>query len=131
MKLDRVLGGVTALIVRTCDPDRIVLFGSCAKGLQNVDSDLDILVIGDFQGSTFLRGLDLRQQLTGYPIRIDLHLATPAEVDAESRTPFGFLTSVLASGEDLYLKSVATAHPQSSRSHHSSSLTCVGDHAKN
>ncbi len=113
MKLDRVLGGLTALIVRTCDPEPIVLFGSCAKGLQNVDSDLDILMIGDFRGSPFLRELDLRQQLIGYPIRVDLHLATPGEVDAESRKPFGFLISVLASGEDLYedlyLRSAPTA----------------------
>jgi predicted nucleotidyltransferase len=104
MKLDRVLGRLTALIVRACDPERIVLFGSCAKGLQNVESDLDILVIGHFHGSPFLRGVELRQLLIGYPIRVDLHLVTPGEMDAEAGKPFGFLTSVLASGKDLYLR---------------------------
>ena len=108
MRLDRVLGRLTTLIVRTRDPERIVLFGSSAKGLQNVDSDLDILVIGDFKGSPFLRGLDLRQQLVGYPIRVDLHLVTPREIEAESSKPFGFVTSVLTSGRALYLRSALT-----------------------
>ncbi len=102
MKLGRVLGRLTALIVRTCDPERIVLFGSCAKGLQNVDSDLDILVIGDFKGSPLLRGHELQQLLIGYPIRVDLLLVTPREVAAESGKPFTFLASVLANGQDLY-----------------------------
>lgn len=113
MKLDRVLGGLTALIVRTCDPERIILFGSCTKGLATIDSDLDILVIGDFNGSPLLRGLELRQLLTGYPIRVDLHLVTPREVDTESSKPFGFLTSVLAGGEDLYRRAAPGCAAQS------------------
>jgi predicted nucleotidyltransferase len=122
MKLDRILGRLTALIVRTCDPERIVLFGSCVKGLENVDSDLDILVIGDFNGSPFLRAAELRQLTIAYPIRVDLHLVTPREVDAESRKPFGFLASVLASGKTLYLRN---ENPTELLAGHSVSLTCA------
>jgi predicted nucleotidyltransferase len=124
MNLDRVLGRLTALIVRTCDPERVVLFGSCAKGLDNVESDLDILVIGDFHGSPFLRQRELRQLLVGYPIRVDLHLVTRREVEAESGKPFGFLSSVLASGKDLYLRG------ESHNSQAASRLTCTGSGAK-
>jgi predicted nucleotidyltransferase len=46
-----LLRRVTPLIVTACDPEKIMLFGSYAKGQQNRDSDLDILVIGDFRGS--------------------------------------------------------------------------------
>lgn len=111
MKLDGLLHGITSLIVSACDPEKIVLFGSYAKGMQNADSDLDILVIGNFQGSRFLLGQELQQLLHGYPMHIDLHVATPWEVDAESMKPFGFLSSVLASGVVLYLSSPSSGAP--------------------
>jgi len=104
MKIDGVLQKITALIVQSCNPERIVLFGSHAKGQANLESDLDILVIGDFHKSRFLRGQELRELLHFYPIRIDLHVVTQEEVDAESVRPFGFLSSALASGMCLYLR---------------------------
>jgi uncharacterized protein len=102
MKLAGVLGRITALIVQTCDPETIVLFGSYAKGQENAESDLDILVIGNFYASHFLRGQELRELLHRYPMRIDLHVVTPQEVAAEAARPLGFLRSALASGIILY-----------------------------
>ena len=102
MKLKGVLRKITALIIQSCDPETIVLFGSHAKGQANLDSDLDILVIGNFHESRYLRGQELRELLYRYPIRIDLHVVTPQEVNAESTKPLGFLSSALASGVVLY-----------------------------
>lgn len=102
MKLEGVLRNITALIVRCCDPDTVMLFGSYAKGQDNSESDLDLLLIGDFRGSSYLRAREVRQLLRRYPIRIDLHLVTPDEVINESHRSHGFLSSVLASGRILY-----------------------------
>jgi uncharacterized protein len=104
VKLERALRSITALIVQCCDPEAVLLFGSYAKGQDNPDSDLDFLVIGDFRGSPYLRGLEVRELLRRYPIRIDLHFVTPEEVAGESRKPHGFLSSVLASGRIMYRK---------------------------
>ena len=104
MKLEGVLHRVTALIVRACDPEMVVLFGSYAKGQQNTDSDLDIMVIGNFQEPPFLRGLELRGLLHRYPICIDLHMVTPQEIAAKMAKPFGFVSSVIASGITLYAR---------------------------
>lgn len=104
MRLDGLLLRVTSLIVGACDPETIVLFGSYAKGHENADSDVDILVIGDFQISSFLLGQELRQLLHSCPIRIDLHVVTRSAVEAESQKPYGFLSSILSSGQFLYLK---------------------------
>lgn len=104
MKPERALRSITALIVRCCDPEAVLLFGSFAKGQDNLDSDLDLLVIGDFRDSPYLRGLEVRELLRRYPIRIDLHLVTPEEVAIELRKPHGFLSSVLASGRITYRK---------------------------
>lgn len=102
MKLEQPLRTITALIVQCCDPEAILLFGSYAKEQDNLDSDLDLLVIGDFQGSPYLRGDEVRELLRRYPIRIDLHFVTPEEVTAESHRPYGFLSSVLSSSRVLY-----------------------------
>jgi predicted nucleotidyltransferase len=102
MKLERALRSITALIVQCCDPEAVLLFGSFAKGQDNLESDLDILVVGDFRESPYLRGHEVRQLLWRYPIRIDLHLVTPEEVAAESRKPYGFLSSALAGSRIMY-----------------------------
>lgn len=104
MKLEQALRSITALIVRCCDPEAVLLFGSYAKGQGDPDSDLDFLVIGDFRESPYLRTHEVRELLRCYPIRIDLHLVTPEEVAVESRKPYGFLSSVLASGRIMYEK---------------------------
>jgi uncharacterized protein len=104
VKLEKALRSITALIVRCCDPEAVLLFGSYAKELDNPDSDLDLLVIGDFRGSPYLRGHEVRELLRRYPIRVDLHLVTPEEVADEARKPYGFLSSVLASSRIMYQK---------------------------
>ena len=104
MKLEQALRSITELIVQCCDPEAVLLFGSYAKGQDNLDSDLDILVIGDFLEAPRLRGHEAQGLLQRYPIRIDLHLVTPEEVAIESRKPYGFLSSVLASSRIIYKK---------------------------
>jgi hypothetical protein len=65
------------------------------------------LVIGNFQGFPFLLGQELRQLLYFCPMRIDLHVATLQEAEAELAMPFGFLSSVLSNGVVLYSRSEA------------------------
>jgi len=103
-----LLRRVTSLIVTACDPEKVILFGSYAKGQQNRDSDLDILVIGDFHGSWFLRNQELRQLLHTCPVRIDIHVATSQELEAGAAKPFSFLNSVLSSGVVLYASNSAS-----------------------
>ncbi len=35
------------IIVDLYDPDKIMLFGSCAKGSATLDSDIDLLIVKD------------------------------------------------------------------------------------
>jgi predicted nucleotidyltransferase len=44
-ELEAYIGAVTAALVRDLEPERIVLFGSFARGDQNRASDLDLVVI--------------------------------------------------------------------------------------
>jgi len=113
VKPERALRSITGLIVRCCDPDAVVLFGSYAKGQENRDSDLDILVISDFREPPHLREHELRELLVRYPLRIDLHLVTPEEMAAELCKPYGFLSSVHGSGMRLYTRATALTSPRS------------------
>lgn len=115
MKLEMVLRSVTALIIQCYDPEAILLFGSHAKGQGNRESDLDILVIGNFRESPYLRGGEARGLLRRYPIRIDLHLVTPEELAGAARKPYGFFNSVLASARIIHERS-KTQHLQSAHS---------------
>lgn len=96
-----LLRGITDLIVHAANPDAVVLFGSYAKGMQNVDSDIDIIVIVDGL-SRLARDQELKGLLHRYPIRIDVHMVGAQELALAQSAPRGFLSSALASGALLY-----------------------------
>jgi predicted nucleotidyltransferase len=103
---------ITELIVRTVAPDEIFLFGSQAKGTADAHSDVDLLVIGDFRGPVHRRGRELRGLLDRYPLRIDLHLVTRAELAAAQQQPFSWLATLREHAIALYLQTPKRKRPQ-------------------
>jgi predicted nucleotidyltransferase len=56
------MGDIMAVVDRIAkeyDPERVVLFGSYAKGTANTDSDVDLLVILSFEGKPFWKSLEI------------------------------------------------------------------------
>lgn len=104
MKLEKTLHSITNIILQHCEPDEIILFGSYAKGCDRLDSDLDILVIGDFKQSKFIRNLELNELLNQFPINIDLHLLTSEEFEVEYQKPFSFINTLQSQSISLYTK---------------------------
>lgn len=104
MKLEKTLQNITSLIVQCCDPETVLLFGSYAKEQDNLDSDLDILVIGNFREASYFLKQEVRELLHRYPIRIDVHLLTPEELAIETQSSYGFFSSVVNSSVVLYNK---------------------------
>ena len=69
---------VTAL--RAWNPERIILFGSHARGDAGPDSDLDILVVlPDEQPATRAALVDMRVAIGSVPIDYDLLITTHSE----------------------------------------------------
>ena len=69
---------VTAL--RAWDPERIILFGSHARGDAGPDSDLDILVVlPDRQPATRATLIDMRVAIGAVPIDYDLLITSHSE----------------------------------------------------
>ena len=102
MKLTRALQSITELVVLCCDPDEVIIFGSHAKGSARPDSDLDLLVVGDFKASRWLRSHELATLLRRFPIKIDAHLLTPAELEEEAQKPYTYLNTLRHSAMTVY-----------------------------
>jgi predicted nucleotidyltransferase len=100
--VERLIRKIVALIVQSCDPDEVVLFGSYAKNGAGVASDLDFLVVGDFHPSRYLRAREVRGILASVAIPIDLLLVTPKELAAAEAEPYSFFASVRMHGVSVY-----------------------------
>jgi predicted nucleotidyltransferase len=106
--MEPVLAAVTAVIVDHCDPDEVVLFGSWAKGTTHRHSDIDVLVIGPFRESAWLRDREVREALRAFPIAIDLHCYTPGEYALEAAKPHTYLATSRATARTLYQRGTPT-----------------------
>ncbi len=93
---------LVARIAEEVRPERIVVFGSYAKGAASTSSDLDILVVMDTNLPVPKRAALLRPVVDGYLIPIDLHVYTPEEVADLGRVEHSFMASALRYGRTVY-----------------------------
>lgn len=89
-------------LVRAFAPERIVLFGSYAKGTVRARSDVDLLVIADAGASPAAGQRRARQLAADCFPPVDVVLVTPAEVAAAGSARSPFLASVLGTGITIY-----------------------------
>ncbi len=66
MEISEKINRIKEIIVENYHPDKIILFGSCARGDADEQSDIDILVISDREKDLprYRRGLDVRIKLS-------------------------------------------------------------------
>ena len=67
-------------IVRKFHPEKIILFGSQARGTAGPDSDVDLLVVMPVEGSAWEMGLEIRQVLHAFPVSLDVIVTRPEDV---------------------------------------------------
>jgi len=106
-----LLDEVVSRIVKAVDPERIVLFGSHARGSARPDSDLDLLVVMDSPLPRHRRVVPILKALAGIMIPKDVVAYTPAEIEEWRGVREAFITSILIEGRTLYAK-----NPSSDRS---------------
>lgn len=66
-------------IVKRFRPERIILFGSHARGDAGPDSDVDLLVVIDFEGSKLQTMMELRGTLHGIGVPVDILVTRPED----------------------------------------------------
>ena len=103
-----------ARLVRAFAPERIVLFGSYAKGAATSSSDVDLLVVASVEGNPALHQRRAKQLAADCFPPVDVVIATPAEVAdaATARSPF--LLSILGSGVTIYTRPAGRNEPAAS-----------------
>jgi len=89
-------------IVDVADPERIIIFGSSARGEMSQNSDIGLLVIkaGDF-GYHKLLG-DIYMNLHGVDEAVDVILVTPEQVEKYKNTHCLIIAPALKEGREVY-----------------------------
>jgi predicted nucleotidyltransferase len=89
-------------VVEIAHPDRIVLFGSHARGEAQEGSDIDLLVVMPEVASRRQAILQIREALVPLGISVDVLVASGADYDKWSEAPSTTLYWAKREGEVLY-----------------------------
>ena len=82
-------------------PEKIILFGSYAAGRATDDSDIDMLVIMPFDGSSINKSAEMRLSLSS-KYSIDLLVRTPQQIKRRLELGDCFYQEILDKGKVLY-----------------------------
>ena len=102
LDFQKEIQNITRQIIEKYKPEKVILFGSAARGEPNLDSDADFLII---KKETPLYGADRIRELSRMidrNIPIDLLIYRPEEFQKWLQLGDPFLKSVLKEGKVLY-----------------------------
>ncbi|MBN1866603.1 nucleotidyltransferase domain-containing protein [Candidatus Sumerlaeota bacterium] len=91
-------------LVRRFKPDRIILFGSHARGTAGPDSDVDLLVVMPVEGSKREKQVEMRVALHDIHTPKDIILVTPDEVARRRNIVGTIIYPAVREGRVLYAR---------------------------
>ena len=80
---------------------RVILFGSYAQGEVTADSDVDLLVIGQFEGKSVDKSVEIRMKLRPH-FPVDILIRTPEKVQQRIEMGDCFMQEIIDKGKVLY-----------------------------
>ncbi len=86
------------------DAERVVLFGSYARGDATEQSDVDLLIIAKNDLPRYKRSRKLYTLLRPHPFSMDIIVYTPQEIEEQKKTKVSFISTILREGKTLYVK---------------------------
>jgi predicted nucleotidyltransferase len=99
---DDLVQDIVQRIVETAQPDKVILFGSRARGNARSDSDFDLLVIKESDEPGYRRDAPLYLALAGLNAPVDVMVYTPEEVREWSAVSQAFITTAVREGKVVY-----------------------------
>ena len=99
---NNLIGDVVRRIVETAHPEKIILFGSRARGDARPNSDFDVLVIKESSEPSYRRDAPLYVALADLPVEVDVLVYTPEEVAEWAQVPQAFVTTATREGKTVY-----------------------------
>lgn len=103
-ELQKMIDQMAHLIVRKFNPDRIILFGSHARGEGGPDSDVDLLVVMPVPGSKREKAVEIAVALHGFRIPKDVIVTTPEEFAWRKELPGTIERPATLEGKVLYAR---------------------------
>jgi predicted nucleotidyltransferase len=101
---ETVVKEIVRRLVAAIDPDRIILFGSRARGNAKPDSDVDLLLIKASDEPPHRRVVRAYRALRGLGVPKDILWRTPDEIAEWSAVKNYVTTEALREGKVLYEK---------------------------
>ncbi len=102
MQDEEIIQTIVARITEAIHPQRIILFGSWARGEQSPHSDVDILVIQESSRPRLQRYAQVRRLFWGMGLPMDILVYTPEEFARFQSVPGSFAYTVTREGKVLY-----------------------------
>lgn len=98
----KTLAEIVRRVVQVTRPDRIILFGSAARGQMGPNSDVDLLVVkrGKFKRGPLTEAVYLG--LHGVDAAVDVIIVTPEELERYRHTHCLVIAPALAEGKVVY-----------------------------
>lgn len=95
---------ITSKIVSFCNPQKVILFGSTARGSEGSNSDIDLLVIKETSKRRPFRVKEVFESIRGmnrsYPL--DAVVYTPSEIENRLKIGDYFVTEAMTQGKVMY-----------------------------
>ena len=89
-------------IVDVAHPEKVILFGSQARGDARPNSDFDVLVIKESDEPRYRRSAPLYAALADLPVEVEVMVYTPEEVEEWRAVPQAFITTAVREGTTIY-----------------------------
>jgi predicted nucleotidyltransferase len=93
---------LVARIVAAAHPERIILFGSAARGEAGRGSDIDVLVVAPEGSHRRKTAQAIYRALLGFGLPVDVVVATPSDVEKYRDSPGLVYREALREGRELY-----------------------------
>ncbi len=97
-----LLEEIVRRVVEVARPDRIILFGSAARGEMGPDSDVDLLVIKSGVEHRRRLSQEIHMNLFGVAAAVDVVVVTPEDIEAYGDAVGTILRPALREGREIY-----------------------------
>jgi predicted nucleotidyltransferase len=99
---NEILQQIIRRIVDVAHPERIIMFGSSARGEMRNDSDVDLLVIKDGNFDYYNLLGEIYMNLFGVGIGVDVIIATPEQVEKYKNINYLVIAPAIREGKEVY-----------------------------
>lgn len=102
--INKTLHKIVNYIKIVADPERIILFGSFASGMNNLYSDIDLLLVVE---NVYKKKIVIRQignYISEMALKSDVLVHSKLEIEKANKDPFSFLGSIVKKGKIIYIK---------------------------